>query len=99
MSDEKTPVRLWDAINGCREEATDIDPFLGVEIALIDYAEKDHDGLCDGLYIKERTNTPKPHPFIVEYSDGSRETWEVYGELSVDFYADRKVTEGEASDD
>ena len=94
MSEKRKPKLLWDAINGCREEATHIDPMWGVEVALIEYAEKDHDGLSDGLYLKECTNTPNPHPFIVEYSDGSQETWEVYGELSVDFHADLKSNSG-----
>jgi len=89
------PVRFWDAINGCREEAVEVGQF-GVTMSLIEYAEGDHDGVTDGMYIDQRFNSPNPHPFTVEYDDGSTETWEVFGELSIDFHAHcKKEGDGE----
>lgn len=84
------PVRFWHAEEEEREDATEIGPGEWVDVALIEYAEADSDGQCEGRYLDERTNTPNYQPFIVEYSDGSQETWEVSGELAVDYHASKK---------
>lgn len=87
MSDERKPVKFWDAVNGDPDDDFVLMEGKDVAWALEDYADDDTDGLCDGLYMDGRTGQANPQPFIVEYSDGSRERWEVHGEPDIVFHA------------
>lgn len=79
--------RVWDKINGERDEAKIIEA-VDFRAAALAYAEDDGDGWTDGLY------QGCAHPIVVEREqDGMTLVYEVEAELVPEFRARKTVEE------
>lgn len=75
-----TTFKVWDELNGCEQDAHDIEAF-DAEEAAVKYASVDTDGLCDGLYVDSE------QPIMVRDDAGRLTRFHVEAEMAPRFSA------------